>query len=222
MNVPLELWNIVMGYCEIKTKVNLRHTNKYFIGKLNLNDSTLQELQILASHYLIKQNVSYDDIIKYLIKQNSISNIASYMPKKPNDCVHILFSLPYPFPSTKSYLSCKLCGIQYECEHCFSKYTQSQKLLHTSKNYKYIQSNCAFNRHKFMEYRQELLLNPPIPNTITNNNFNFNRIITPNIVDAVGQSINLVQKLFKIDSNHTKLGLHELSSTSDDLSDDLF
>ena len=153
--LPLELWNIIENYTHLKTQINMKHTCKKFYGKSS-DKKYVSKLQKITVKRLAKKQITYCDIVKYIISQNeeSISSIINFIDtindnklKESLNCIHV----PYPlhadrcyntveFESAKSnkdyytpekdyYMRCKLCNIEYKCFSCNCTYLEKQTII---------------------------------------------------------------------------------------------
>ena len=145
---PSDLWQIIEKYMHFEDKLNIKQTCKQFRNLFISSNTYISTIQMQLRRQLLFAELTYSDLIKYIIRQNdtSISDLANIVhnikTKKSiisSNCVHIPYLLSHDtirdavqndiFWQTTSktceYVRCILCNMEYKCRLCSDIYSDT-------------------------------------------------------------------------------------------------
>lgn len=130
--IPLELWKLIMTFCHSKEQMQMKHTCKYLYDNLIQNNQYLVPLYRKSMELLSEEQITLDDITRYLIRQsgesilntkNVIESIVKYKRTLQSNCEHVICY-------RNRFLRCSLCDIEHNCQRC-----QSSTVVELEKRY---------------------------------------------------------------------------------------
>ena len=123
--IPIELWRIIMSMSKPKSQQNIKLSCKCLYDNLSFNNRYLNAILREAAFELEKVCISFDDILRYLIRKNNYSKykyceMVSEMTHEKNCIIancnaHLLIEY-----GTHGDVICKLCNSLYSCPSCYN------------------------------------------------------------------------------------------------------
>lgn len=124
-HLPIDLWRIIMTMSSPLHQLNIKRVCRRLHDNLSFDNICLNAMRETITLYLNNQNISYNDIIRYMIQNNNFSKskmvgIIGEIAKKKSlmEIICTTHTLEKLGHITDITITCTQCNMEYECEQC--------------------------------------------------------------------------------------------------------